>query len=53
MSKKRKYTFITPEETKNIQDSMKDHGRASTYWGLIVVGFIVVAILLNYFFGIK
>ncbi len=52
MSKK-KYRFMPPERTKEIQESMRDHGRASTYWGLIVVGFVVIAILLNYFFGIK
>lgn len=49
----KKYNFMSPERTKEIQESMKDHGRASAYWGLIVVGFVVIAIFLNYFFGIK
>lgn len=52
MSKKR-YYFMPPERTKEIQESMKDHGIASTYYGLIVFGIVAVGILLNYFFGIK
>lgn len=35
----KKIRFIDPKKTKELQESMRDHGRASTYWGLIIIGF--------------
>lgn len=50
---KRNIRFQDPKRTKEIQEDMKDYGRALTGRGLIIGGFIIIAILLSYFFGIK
>lgn len=44
--------FQDPKRTKEIQEDMRDYGRALTGRGLIIGAFIIV-ILLSYFFGIK
>lgn len=49
----KKIRFIDPERTKELQESMKGHGQASTYWGLIIVVFFVIAFVLSYYFGIR
>ena len=32
--KAKKIRFIDPKRTKELQESMRDHGRASTYFGI-------------------
>lgn len=49
----KKIRFIDPKRTKELQESMKDHGRASTYWGLIILIFFIVAFILSYYFQIR
>lgn len=49
----KKIRFIDPKRTKELQESMKDHGRASTYWGLIILVFFIVAFILSYYFEIR
>ena len=50
---KRNMTFITPEKTRENQESMKQHGIVSTYYGLFVFLIVAIGFALNYFFGIK
>lgn len=45
--------FQDPKRTKEIQEDMRDYGRALTGRGLIIGAFIIIVILLSYFFGIK
>lgn len=49
----KKIRFIDPKRTKELQETMRDHGRASTYWGLIIVVFFIIAFILSYCFGIR
>lgn len=49
----KKIRFIDPKRTKELQESMKDHGRASTYWGLIILIFFIIAFILSYYFQIR
>ena len=45
--------FQDPKRTKEIQEDMRDYGRALAGRGLIIGGFIIIAMFLSYFFGIK
>lgn len=45
--------FQDPKRTKEIQEDMRDYGRALAGRGLVIGGFIIIVILLSYFFGIK
>lgn len=46
---KKKLRFNDPKRTKELQEDMRDYGRALTYMGLIIFGFIVFAVVLTYF----
>lgn len=45
---KRKLTFCDADRQKELQESMRDHGRASAYWGLIVLLIVVIAVISYY-----
>ncbi len=50
MKKKR---VIPPEKTKELQNDWQGYGRMMVTYGLVVLIFIILAILLKYYFGIS
>lgn len=44
---KRKITFISPDETREIQKDWQGYGKASVYYGLVVLFIFAMSFLHN------